>query len=126
CHELLMGGVTCVNDMYFFPESLLLAARALGMRAGAGIVVIDFPSPYGAGPEDSLANGLALRDRWPDDPLAGFARAPHAPYTVGDEPLRRVATLARELGLPVHSHVHETADEVAQGIERHGCRPLER
>ncbi len=126
CHELLMGGVTCVNDMYFFPESLLLAARALGMRAVAGIVVIDFPSPYGAGPEDYLAKGLAMRDRWLDDPLAGFALAPHAPYTVGDEPLRRVATLARELGLPVHIHVHETADEVAQGIERHGCRPLER
>jgi 5-methylthioadenosine/S-adenosylhomocysteine deaminase len=126
CHELLMGGVTCVNDMYFFPESLLGAARALGMRASAGIVVIDFPSAYASGPDDYLAKGLALRDRWLDDPLVSFTLAPHAPYTVGDEALRRVATLSRELGLPVHIHVHETAEEVAQGVERHGCRPLER
>lgn len=126
CHELLMGGVTCVNDMYFFPESLLHAARALGMRAVAGIICIDFPSPYGTGPEDYLAKGLALRDRWLDDPLVGFALAPHAPYTVGDDALLRVATLSRELGLPIHIHVHETADEITQGIERHGCRPLER
>ncbi len=126
CHELLLGGVTCVNDMYFFPESMLAAARALGMRASAGIVVIDFPGPYGTGPDDYLAKGLAMRDRWLDDPLVGFTLAPHAPYTVGDEALGRIATLSRELGLPIHIHVHETAQEVAQGIERHGCRPLER
>lgn len=126
CHELLLGGVTCINDMYFFPEAMLRAARVLGMRACAGIVVIDFPSPYGAGPDDYLAKGLALRDRWLDDPLVGFTLAPHAPYTVGDEPLRRIATLSQELGLPVHIHVHETAEEVARGVEAHGCRPLER
>lgn len=126
CHELLLGGVTCLNDMYFFPESLLQAARALGMRACAGIVVIDFPSAWGSGPDDYLARGLAIRDRWLDDPLVGFALAPHAPYTVGDDALRRVATLSRELQLPVHIHVHETAQEVARSVAAHGCRPLER
>ncbi|MCO5119595.1 MAG: TRZ/ATZ family hydrolase [Burkholderiaceae bacterium] len=126
CHELLLGGVTCVNDMYFFPESMLQAARALGMRASAGIVVIDFPSAWGTGPDDYLAKGLAMRDRWLDDPLVGFTLAPHAPYTVGDDALRRVATLSQELGLPVHIHVHETAQEIAQSVEQHGCRPLER
>src|SRR5690606_29408307 len=107
CHELLLGGVTCINDMYFFPESLLQAARSLGMRVSAGLVVIDFPSAWGTGPDDYLAKDLAMRDRWLDDPLVGFTLAPHAPYTVDDDALRRVATLSGELGLPVHIHVHE-------------------
>jgi 5-methylthioadenosine/S-adenosylhomocysteine deaminase len=52
--------------------------------------------------------------------------APHAPYTVGDATFRRVATLAEELDLPVHIHLHETVDEVATSVTRHGRRPFER
>lgn len=126
CHELLLGGVTCFNDMYFHPEATLAAARTLGMRASIGLVVIDFPSTYGTGPDDYLARGLATRDRWRDEPLASFTLAPHAPYTVGDAALARVGTLARELGLPIHLHLHETAREITDSIAEHGCRPLER
>ncbi len=126
CHEMLMGGVTTFNDMYFFPESVAEAARALRMRAQVGIIVIDFPSAYATGPDDYLRKGLELRDRASDQPLLGFCLAPHAPYTVGDEALRRVATLARELDLPIHMHVHETAHEVAQSVASTGARPLQR
>ncbi len=48
------------------------------------------------------------------------------PYTVADETLVRIATLAEELDLPVHIHVHETAEEVADALRTTGCRPLER
>ena len=37
-----------------------------------------------------------------------------------------MATLADELDLPVHMHLHETAHEVEESVERHGLRPLER
>ena len=52
--------------------------------------------------------------------------APHAPYTVGDATFRRIATLAEELDLPVHVHVHETDGEIAESLAQHGRRPLER
>lgn len=126
CYELLMGGVTCVNDMYFFPESMLQAAHLLGMRASVGIVVIDFPSAYGSDAQDYVTRGLALRDRWLEHPLTSFTLAPHAPYTVGDETLDEIATLAHELRLPVHIHLHETEQEIADSLEQHGCRPLGR
>jgi 5-methylthioadenosine/S-adenosylhomocysteine deaminase len=45
---------------------------------------------------------------------------------VGDATLRRIATLAEELDLPIHTHVHETTAEISQGIAQHGVRPLER
>ncbi|MDH5370701.1 MAG: amidohydrolase family protein, partial [Gammaproteobacteria bacterium] len=54
------------------------------------------------------------------------AFAPHAPYTVSDEPLKRIATYAEELDIPIHMHIHEIADEVERAISQTGKRPLER
>jgi 5-methylthioadenosine/S-adenosylhomocysteine deaminase len=126
CREMLRGGVTTFNDMYFFPEATARAALAMGMRAVLGIIVLDFPSAYGSGPADYLAKGLALRDALRHEPMIGFALAPHAPYTVSDGPFREVAKLSAELQMPVHIHVHETAREVSEHVARHGRRPLAR
>jgi len=126
CAEMLRGGVTCFNDMYFFPEAALEAALQAGMRAALGIIVLEFPSAYASDPQAYLAKGLALRDRWREHPLASFCLAPHAPYTVSDESFRRVAQLAGELELPVHVHLHETAEEVARAEAEQGRRPLAR
>jgi 5-methylthioadenosine/S-adenosylhomocysteine deaminase len=130
-YEMLMGGVTCFNDMYFFPESTARAAKAMGLRANLGIIVFEFPSAYGTGPDDYLAKGLKLRDEVSrdDDPsnrLLSFCLSPHAPYTVSNDSFARVATFANELGLGVHTHLHETAFEIAQSIAEHGKRPIER
>jgi 5-methylthioadenosine/S-adenosylhomocysteine deaminase len=126
CAEMLRGGVTCFSDMYFFPEASLQAALACGMRSAHGIIVIEFPSAYASDPADYLRKGLALRDRYRDEPLASFTLAPHAPYTVADATFRQIATLAAELDLPVHIHVHETRDEIERSLAEHRVRPLER
>jgi len=124
--EMLRGGTTCFGDMYFFPEVTAQTARQAGMRAVLGMILFDFPSPWGSGPEEYLAKGLALRDQHKNDPLLAFAFAPHAPYTVSDTWLIKLRALADELDLPVHTHVHETAGEVADSLKQHGKRPLAR
>jgi len=126
CAEMLRGGVTCANDMYFFPESAAQAFLDAGMRASVGLIAFEFPSAYASDAEDYLAKGLALRDRLGNHPLLSFCMAPHAPYTVSDRTFRRIATLAEELDLPVHMHLHETAGEVQESLAAHGKRPLER
>ena len=62
CAEMLRGGVTCFNDMYFFPEMAGRAAIEAGMRAALGIILIEFPTPYAADAQDYLRKGLAMRD----------------------------------------------------------------
>ena len=126
CAEMLRGGVTCFNDMYFFPEASLEAALACGMRSAHGVIVIEFPSAYASDPADYLRKGLELRDRMREEPLASFCLAPHAPYTASDETLKKVATLSAELDLPVHIHLHETEHEIERSLAEHGVRPLER
>ena len=126
CAEMLRGGITCFNDMYFFPEAAVEATLEAGLRGSFGMIVIDFPTVYASDPDDYLAKGLALRDRYREHPLLSFCLAPHAPYTVSDRAFGKIATLAAELDCPVHCHVHETEDEIARSISEHGVRPLER
>jgi 5-methylthioadenosine/S-adenosylhomocysteine deaminase len=126
CAEMLRGGITCFNDMYFFPGAALEAALEAGMRVSLGMIVFDFPSAYGADPDDYLAKGLALRDQWREHPLVSFCLAPHAPYTVSDATFRKVAKLAAEVDVPVHIHLHETEHEIERSLAEHGVRPLAR
>lgn len=124
--EMLRAGVTCVNDMYFFPEATARAALRSGIRACLGVIALEFPSAYAPDANAYLQKGLATRDAYQGEALLSFALAPHAPYTVGDETLRRIAVLAEELDVPIHTHVHETLVEIEQSVAQHGVRPLER
>jgi 5-methylthioadenosine/S-adenosylhomocysteine deaminase len=126
CAEMLRGGVTCFNDMYFFPEVTAQVASEIGQRAVVGLIVIDFPTAYAQDADDYLAKGLALQDRLQNHATLHTAFAPHAPYTVSDAPLTRIAMLAEELDIPIHMHVHETAFEVEEAVKQHGGRPLAR
>lgn len=124
--EMLRSGTTCCSDMYFHPDAAIRGLRAAGMRAVAGIIAIEFSTGYAVDADDYLSKGLATRDAWRDDPLVSFTLAPHAPYTVSDATLSRIAVLAEELDLPVHIHLHETQHEIDESLQQHGERPLAR
>ncbi|VAX10619.1 Methylthioadenosine deaminase [hydrothermal vent metagenome] len=124
--EMLRGGITCFNDMYFFPEVTARVSAAAGMRAVIGLIVIDFPSAWAADSDAYLRQGLEVQDQYRNHALISTAFAPHAPYSVSDEPLERIRTLANELEIPIHMHVHETRDEIQQGLQQSGERPLQR
>jgi 5-methylthioadenosine/S-adenosylhomocysteine deaminase len=123
---MLAGGVTTCNDMYFYPQAAGEAFLQAGMRATLGMIVMELPSAYAADADDYLAKGLAMRDALKDEPLLSFAFAPHAPYTLSDATFGRINTLVEQLGLPIHTHIHETAGEIADSLKQHGVRPLER
>jgi len=124
--ELLRGGVTCLNDMYFFPEAAIESTQRLGLRLAVGLAVLELPSNYASNADAYLEKGLALRDHHLDTPLLSFCLAPHAPYTVSDATFERIGILAEQLGLPIHMHLHETNEEIRNSIKEHGCRPLAR
>lgn len=124
--EMLRGGTTCCNENYFFPDVQAEVYRRHGFRARVGLPVIDFPTAWAKTADDYFARAAEVHDRWRDDPLIGTAFAPHAPYTVSDANFERIRMLADQLDVPVHCHVHETADEVHESQDKHGQRPLAR
>jgi len=126
CAEMLRGGVTCFNDMYFYPEQAARAALDARMRAAIGMICIEFPTAYATDAQDYLRKGLAARDRYRGEPLLSFCLAPHAPYTVSDRSFEQILTYSGELEVPIHMHLHETQDEIRESLTRFGVRPVER
>jgi 5-methylthioadenosine/S-adenosylhomocysteine deaminase len=124
--EMLRGGTTCCNENYFFPDVQAATYRRMGFRAVVGLPFIEFPSAWAASPAEYFDKGLEVHDNYRRDPLITFSFAPHAPYTVNDESFERIRMLAEQLDLPVHCHVHETAQEIEDALKQYGQRPLAR
>ena len=124
--EMLSGGITTFNDMYFYPESTAEATIKIGMRANLGLVVMEFPTNYANDAESYIQKGLEARDHLRDAPQISFSFAPHAPYTVADATFERIMTLAEQVDIGVHTHMHETQQEIADSEQAHGLRPLNR
>lgn len=124
--EMIRSGTTTFSDQYFFPEATAAAIHDAGMRAQIAFPVIDFPNAWSRNGDDAIEKGLALRDDYRSHPRIGLAFAPHAPYTVGDETLQKIAIYASELQMPVQMHLHETAEEVERALADSGERPTQR
>jgi 5-methylthioadenosine/S-adenosylhomocysteine deaminase len=124
--EMLRSGITCFSDMYFFPDAAARIASHVGMRAVIGLIVLDFPSVWAGSADEYLARGLEVHDAIKGDPLVSTSLAPHAPYTVSDKALERVAMYAAELELPVQMHVNETAAEISEAVSKTGETPIAR
>lgn len=124
--EMIKGGTTCFNDMYFFPDVVAKVANKSGMRASVGMIVIDFPTVWAQNSDEYLEKGMAVHDAFRHESRISTAFAPHAPYTVSDAPLERIRMFADELDVQIHMHIHETEHEVEDSVAQFGLRPLER
>ena len=141
--ELLLHGCTTLLDHhYVFPqgagdlmEAQFAAAAALGLRFCACRGSMDLSEKDAGLPPDSVVQSI-------DEILADTARvaarfhnpAPHSmrrvlaapcsPFSVSAALLREAAAQARSLGLRLHTHLAETADEEAYALAKFGLRPL--
>jgi 5-methylthioadenosine/S-adenosylhomocysteine deaminase len=124
--EMLRGGTTTCNENYFFPDAFAHACIRTGFRAVLGLPIVEFPSPWAASADEYFDRALAVHDEFRDHALLACAFGPHAPYTVSDGSFERIRTLADQLDIPVHLHLHETAQEVEDARREYGARPFAR
>lgn len=124
--EMIRGGTTCFNDMYFFPDETGKVASEMGIRCVLGLILIDSPTVWANTPSEYVSKGTDVHDYFRNNPLITTAFAPHAPYTVNDQSLRHIGILAEELDIPIHMHLHETTHEIQTAVNETGMRPLER
>ena len=124
--EMIRGGTTCFSDMYYFPKDTIDVACHARIRVCCGLVALEFETAYAADAGEYIRKGLEIHDQYKNDGRVHLMFAPHAPYTVSDETFARIRTYGDELNLPIHVHLHETADEIRGSIEQYGERPIAR
>jgi 5-methylthioadenosine/S-adenosylhomocysteine deaminase len=78
--EMLRGGTTCFNDLYFFPEVTAAASVETGMRACIGLPVIDVPTVWAANEDECIQKGLEVSASWQSESLVSKSHPPQAPY----------------------------------------------
>jgi 5-methylthioadenosine/S-adenosylhomocysteine deaminase len=119
--EMVKGGTTCINDMYFVPEATAQILQETGFRGVVGFPILDFPNLEAA--EAKIKEGMAAFAKYKDVANIRFAVAPHAPYTVGDANLAKCKKIAEDNGLLYHLHLHETDAEVKDSMALNRASP---
>ncbi len=142
--ELALSGCTTVFDHhYVFPrgrggliEAEVRAARELGVRIVASRGSMDLGESDGGLPPDELVEDIdsvladterltgELHERGPGARVQ-IAVAPCSPFSVTKRLMIESATLARRLGLALHTHLAETVEEEAYCLQLYGCTPVE-
>ena len=137
----LSGATTSTDHHYVFPRAggdllgaEIRAAARVGLRFHPTRGSMNLGRSAGGLPPDEVvedhdavltASAKAVAD-WHDpapDAMVRIALAPCSPFSVTGELMRDSAGLARELGVRLHTHLAETADEEDFCRERFGCTP---
>ncbi|MBT3235654.1 MAG: TRZ/ATZ family hydrolase [Bdellovibrionales bacterium] len=125
--EMIRGGTTCFNDMYFFPGVTAKVAQQTGIRVMVGLITINFPTAWAQNGQEYLAKGIEEYKKYQNGSTVHWSLAPHAPYTVTDELFEATNQLSKECrNLKVHLHLHETSGEIEQSVQEFKIRPIER
>jgi len=142
--ELALSGCSTVFDHhYVFPrgrtglvEAEVQAARELGVRLVASRGSMDLGASDGGLPPDELVEDIdsvladtqrlvaELHETGPGARVQ-MAVAPCSPFSVTKRLMTESAALARRLGLVLHTHLAETAEEEAYCLELYGATPVE-
>lgn len=142
-HLALTGCTTVMDHHYVFPRNggdvlgaEIRAAERIGVRFFATRGSMDLGQSDGGLPPDHVvesieeiltATAAAIdehHDRSPDA-MVRVGVAPCSPFSVTTDLLREAATLARDRGVRLHTHLAETLDEEEFCRERFGLTPVD-
>ena len=123
--ELIRGGVTCFNEMYFYEKEIAQVAHEAGIRGRVAESILDFEMPWSKDGNACIEQVIELIEFVQQFPLVKASIAPHSPYATQRSHLEKVRELSELHNVPVHIHLQETFDEVEQFRVLHKMRPTE-
>jgi 5-methylthioadenosine/S-adenosylhomocysteine deaminase len=124
CAEMVRGGTTTFCDMYYFEEQVARAADEAGMRAICGQTVMRLPTPDAASFDEGLERSRRFIEEWNGHDRIVPTVAPHAPYTCTDRIYQEASALCRKHGVPLVTHLSETAREVEESFKEKQVTPI--
>lgn len=122
--EMIRAGVVGFADHYFYMDRVAQVVVQSGLRAN--LAWCAFGREEGEVGTD-LAGIARFVEEWQG---AGDGRivtslGPHSPYMCTPQFLARTAAVAARLGVGIHIHVAESADQVARSLAEHDLTPVE-
>lgn len=124
CLEMLKGGITAYNDMYFYEDAAAETTKKVGMRAVLGAGILDFPTKSARTSDEYFFNAESFIKDWKGDNLITPCIAPHALYTCGLETLKKARRVADTYDVPIHIHLSETKWETEEIRNRYRMMPV--
>ena len=124
--EMLLNGITCFNDMFFFSEDIARAADDCKVRANIGTHIFDYPTPWVEDPDLYIKQGVEVYNKYKNHKLISTSLNPHAPYSVSDDTFIKVRDEAEKYNMKVCCHLHETKKEIRKSLKQYNMRPVER
>ncbi|MFO1534111.1 MAG: amidohydrolase, partial [Thermoplasmatota archaeon] len=125
--EMVASGTTSFLDMYWMEESVVApACRSIGVRGWLGEGFVDVGQTNAGEPNRKLAPLERFVKAAKGDPLVTPCPAPHGAYTCNPETYAESARIAKEHGVPLHTHCSETRTEVHDVQAKTGVRPVAR
>lgn len=109
--EQIRTGTTCTNDHYFISESIRQATIDSKMRAVLTRVLMDSDG-IDAGEKRIEEFRSLYESRDKQNSLISYTVSPHSLYTCSPYTLQKSAELAKEYGLPIHTHFLESKKEI--------------
>lgn len=139
--ELALSGCTTAFDhQYLWPNGSSVAdqvegAEPIGIRFHVSRGSMSLGESSGGLPPDSLVEDedailedcqqVVTSHHDPDrGAMVRVVLAPCSPFSVSTDLMRDSAALARDLGVTLHTHLAETADEERFCLDRFGARPV--
>ncbi len=123
--EMVRGGTTCFCEHFFFHDTAAETVIAAGIRSNIGFWIGNVPTVWGKNEAEYFAKVEATLQENDSHPLVTWSLAPHSPYMVTQEGFKKIKRLSEDNNLPIHVHMHETAAEIADNLQKYGKRPLE-
>ncbi|HYY47472.1 MAG TPA: amidohydrolase [Thermoplasmata archaeon] len=123
CLEMIKGGITTFNDMYFHMDQVAKATRELGLRGFLAEGIVDLNDPERAAKQIRDAEEVNRRIEAMKVDRLTPVWGPHAIYTVSKDSLLRIRELADKRGSLIHLHLSETKREVDECVVETGMRP---
>lgn len=116
--ELIMSGVTCFNDMYFYEDEIAKAVVESKIRANLAIPFVD----YTRNDEMIFEKAKVFYHQWnnSNNGRITISLGPDSLLTVSGDYYEKVIALARELGASIHTHISETKQQVEDCIKKRG------
>ncbi|MCH5585508.1 amidohydrolase [Shimazuella sp. AN120528] len=123
--EMIRSGTTCFLDMYDHMDAVAELVEKTGIRASLCRGCIGFGDD--ALRKNKLIEATNFAKNWNGaaEGRISTMMSPHSPYTCTPDYIARFIEKALEIGVPIHTHMSETAREVAQNVEEYGKRPVE-